>query len=499
MEIRQIIQNKFYKILNKFPFRAEKRTVVVEIGMDWLKVGEVEVSNAKRKITKMGIRRLTSSIKKNLAQNIVDILKSLKIQSDTVITYLPRHLATIRILELPTTDKDEVADMVELQTIEQTPYSKEEIVTNFKILESNREGYTKIMLVIVRKSVIVERLKLFQDAGLKIQFIGLSSEMSFNLSQQLLSNKHLTEEDTVIGFIDMDLNFTDFLFVYNDVLFTRGIFVGRENILAEPEVWKDKFVNQIKNSIEIYKHQGFTKNVGKIVINRVAAEIENLQELLKQTLNLPVEVLDILDDIPLSEDALRVAKEYNKKTSLLAFFGSLLNNRESEINLMPKELRMKDIIEERSKQIIISGILLFSILVVISGILVEKIYNKSCLLNILKQQVLKTDKNASYVEEMKLKIDMIKSCLDKRYSVINCLNQLYKVVPDEIYFNSIAYEHGRELILTGSSDAMSVVFEFVTLLESLEHFEKIKTNYVTKKRRKGKEVVDFELVCPIAR
>jgi len=113
--------------------------------------------------------------------------------------------------------------------------------------------------------------------------------------------------------------------------------------------------------------------------------------------------------------------------------------------------------------------------------------------------VLKTDKNAGYVEEMRLKIDMIKSCLDKRYSVINCLNQLYKVVPDEIYFNSIVYEHGRELILTGSSDAMSVVFEFVTLLESLEHFEKIKTNYVTKKRRKGKEVVDFELVCPIAR
>lgn len=498
MNIRRIIQNKSYKILNKFPFRAKKKIVAVEIGMDWLKVAEAEVSPTGKKITKLNIKKLIS-LKRDLTQDIAAIFKDLNIQSDTVITYLPRHLATIRILELPTTDKDEIADMVELQAIEQTPYSKEEIVTNFKILESNKEGYAKIMLIIVHKGVITERLKLFQDAGLEVQFIGLSSEMAFNLSHQLLSKKHLAEEDTVIGFIDMDLNFTDFLFIYNNILFTRSIFIGAENILAEPKVWKDKFVNQIKNSIEIYKHQGFTKNVGKIVINRVAAEIEDLQELLKQTLNLPVEVLNILNDVPLSEDALKVAKDYNKKTSLLALFGSLLSSQESELNLMPEELKMKDIIEERSKQVIISGVLLLSILMVISGILIEKIYNKSCLLNVLKQQVLKTDKNANYVEEMKLKINMIKSYLNKKYSVVNCLNQLYKIVPDEIYFDSIVYEHSRELILTGSSDAMSIVFEFVTVLENLEYLEKIKTNYVTKKKRKDKEVVDFELVCPITK
>ncbi|MEA3305638.1 MAG: pilus assembly protein PilM [Candidatus Omnitrophota bacterium] len=487
-------------ILDKLFFnRREKRFVSIEIGITWLKAAKAELCPAGRKITKLNIKKIVS-LKENFAKGLADMLEELDIRNCTVITYFPRHLASIKILELPSMDKNEIADIIELQAVKQTPYSKEEVITNFKILGPGaKEGYTRIMLVIARKSIINERIKLFQEAGFETRFIGLSSEMVFNLYQQFLRNKHISGKDTTVGFIDMDSNFTDFLFIHNNnLLFTRSIFIGMENILAEPEIWKDKFAGQIKSSIDIYREHGLSGSLNKIIIGRAAAETEGLLELLKKTLNLPVEVLNVLENVPISEEALKTIKNCDKKVSLSAIFGSLLSDKEPVFNLMPRQIQMRKKLEERSKQVILSGILLVSIMMAASGILIERIYNKNSFLKTLTQQVIRTDKEAGRTERMKLKIDMIRRYLDKKQSSVNCLRQLYEIIPDEIHFASVAYNHGKELILTGSSDAMSTVFKFVTVLENLEYFEKIKTNYVTKKKRKGKEVVDFELVCPVA-
>ncbi len=479
--------------------KSKNKIVSVEVGVDYLKTGEAQQGLAGREITKLGVKKLVSS-KEELNKVLAFALKELDVTGGGIITYIPRHLTTIRTLDLPSADKDEIADMVELQIAAQTPYSKEEVIANFKILGPAKEGHTKVMLVIVRKSIIDEHIKLFRDLGFEVQSIGLSSEMAFKLYQQALKNKPAYEKDATLGFIDIDSNFTDVLFIYNNnLVFTRGIFIGADNLLADPEIWKDKFIAQVRNSIEVYQLQGLGQSVNEIIITQVATKIEGFLECLKEALNVPVKVLNLFENASISEDALRVAESYVDTISLSASLGSLVSGDEPEINLLPQQLQLRKKLELRSKEVVLSGLLLISILMVISGILIERIYNKVSLLKALKQEVLKTDEEAGRVEKIRSKIDLVRRCLDEKYSSLNCLYQLYNVIPNEIYFTSIVHNFGEQTVLTGVSSDISSVFKFVTSLERLDFFEKIKTNYATKKKRGDKEIVDFELTCSIAK
>ncbi len=482
-----------------FYSKSKNKIVSAESGVDYLKIVKAQQGLTGREITKLSIKKSVST-KEDLKEALKSALKELDATSGDVVTYIPRHLATIRTLDLPSADRDEITDMVELQVAAQTPYSKEEVITNFKILGPAKEGHTKVMLVLVRKSIVDEQINLFRELGLEVRSIGLSSEMAFNLYKQASKNKPACEKDATIGFIDIDSNFTDFLFIYNNnLVFTRGIFIGIDNLLADPEIWKDKFIAQIKNSIEVYQLQGLGQSVNEIIVTRVAAKIEGFLDYLRECLNLPVRVVDLFENTALSDDALKTAKPYLDTVSLSASIGSLISGDEPEISLLPQQLQLRKKFEQRSKEVVLCGFLLVSILMTVSGILIERLYNKISLVRVLKQEVLKTNEAAGQVEKIRSKIDLIKWCLDEKYSSLNCLYQLYNVIPEEIYFTSIIHNFGEQTVLTGVSSDISSVFKFVTTLERLDFFEKIKTNYTTKKKRGDKEVVDFELTCSISK
>ena len=482
-----------------FFYKSKNKIVSVEVGIDYLKIGKAQQSLTGREITEFSVKKFVSS-KEELNKTLAAALKELDVTSGRVITYIPRHLATIRTLDLPSADRDEISDMVELQVAAQTPYSKEEVITNFKILGPAKEGHTKVMLVLVRKSIIDEQIKLFQDLGLEVQSIGLSSEMAFKLYQQALRNKPSHEKDATLGFIDIDSNFTDFIFIYNNnLVFTRGIFIGVDNLLADLEIWKEKFIAQVKNSIEVYQLQGLGQGVNEIIVTRPATKIEGFLEYLKDGLSMPVKVINIFENAAMSNDALRAADPYLDTLSLSASIGSLLSGDKPEINLLPRQVQLRRKLELRSKEVVLCGLLLVSILMTASGILIERIYNKVSLVKALKQEALKTNEESGRVEKLRSKIDLIKWCLDEKYSSLNCLYQLYNVIPDEIYFTSIIHNFGEQTVLTGVSNDISSVFKFVTTLERLDFFEKIKTNYTTKKKRGDREMVDFELTCSITK
>src|SRR3989338_6707990 len=89
-----------------------KLIVVIEIGNDWLKILECNPSSANI-ITKTRFMKL-SQIKESVSDAISKIFRDLKLNKNTVILCIPRHLATVRILELPSIDPKEIADMIEL-------------------------------------------------------------------------------------------------------------------------------------------------------------------------------------------------------------------------------------------------------------------------------------------------------------------------------------------------------------------------------------------------
>ena len=151
----------------------------------------------------------------------------------------------------------------------------------------------------------------------------------------------------------------------------------------------------------------------------------------------------------------------------------------------------------KAKNISHTGILGISILILLSAFLLQRFYREKSYYEILHNKFLKTEKESSDIERMKLKVSAIRRYLDRKNSPLNILQELINAMPKEAYFHNIIYTKDKEVVLTGSSETMSDVFKFVSVLEGLDCFEKVKTNYATKKQKEGREIIDFELVCPL--
>ncbi|MDA0577316.1 MAG: hypothetical protein O3B24_04370, partial [Verrucomicrobia bacterium] len=119
--------------------------VIVEIGNDWLKVIQVDRGGGGFSLARVALDKL-DPIRGPSSERLAPLLRPFATSGGVVYGCLPRQLATVRILELPSTNPVEIGDMVELQAGKLTPYTKEEIVADYKIVGPGREGYTKVML-----------------------------------------------------------------------------------------------------------------------------------------------------------------------------------------------------------------------------------------------------------------------------------------------------------------------------------------------------------------
>ena len=69
-------------------------------------------------------------------------------------TALMDGVSALRILVTVDARQKEIADMVDLQIGKQTPYSRGEIVSGYRILGSIRDGYTQVMLAIAQRGIV---------------------------------------------------------------------------------------------------------------------------------------------------------------------------------------------------------------------------------------------------------------------------------------------------------------------------------------------------------
>ena len=166
-----------------------------------------------------------------------------------------------------------------------------------------------------------------------------------------------------------------------------------------------------------------------------------------------------------------------------------------ELDLTSSELRIKKQMEGRRKQITVTGVLVLSIIMMLSTLFFIVFYGKSSYLVGIKKSVARIEKEASEVERMRSSISLVKGRLDAKKNSINILHEISRLTPQEIYFTNINIEENKQTVLQGRAAAMSNVFEFVTTLENSPYFENVQTTYTTTKKEKDTEYAKFEIIC----
>ena len=473
---------------------SKKPVVVIEIGTDWIKILEKKYSQAGPYVSKIHFLKL-AQIKEPVWEAISKAFTQLKLDKRSVITYIPRHLTTVRVLELPATNPKEISDMISLQVGKQTPYSKEEIIFSYTMVDRCKEGYSKAMLVIVRRNLARERVETLQKAGIGINKAFFSSECAYSWFN-LVSGTEIAQELHPVVLLDIDSNYSDFVVVHRGKMtFTKNIFIGTNDFINNTDAPLDRFADEVKRAAEIYQSEEKCEKIAKVFLSGGAGAIGGLSQSLSARLDIPVQDIPPFKNILPGAAADLLNNPNFKPISISPLIGAAFKEKELEIDLTTPEMKIQRTVEEKRRELTVMGILSASIVLTASFLLLANIYNNSSYLARLEQKLSEFEKETASTERMSRVISLAERRKDAGGNSINILAEIYKIIPNEIYITGIDIEEKGKVVLKGRAMAMSDVFKFVTTLEKSPVFENVKTAYTTAKKEKESEYTEFEITC----
>jgi len=487
---------KFMEKFKSMEFGSSKTVVALEIGNDWLKIVQKSRANGGKDTYIVDISKL-SMIKDSVAAAIAQIFKDLKLDRKHVVAYIPRHLVTVRMLELPTTDAKEISDMINLQIGKQTPYSKDEIVSSHRTVEIAQSGYSKVMLVIAARNIINERTDTLAKAGLSVERVAISSEGVYNWFRAAHMKDLKLEKFQGVAIVDIDSNYSDFIVVRGaNMVFTRNIFIGSNHLMQDVGDWRDKFIDELKRSFERYQIEEKNVKIVKMFLSGSASNIKELDIVLARAMNMPVENIYQLKDVDVRNGKNITQNDDFRFVSLTQLLGVSSGAKEDEIDLSTSEQKIRGMIDTKRRQLTLMGALVVAIVTVLSLLVFTSIYNKSVYLAKLKTMISRIETEAGGVEKMRNVINLVEKRLDARGSSIEVITEIYKITPKEIHLTDINIDEKRTIVLKGGGSAMSDVFKYVKTLEGSNMFENVRTTYTTtKKDNNNSEFAEFEISC----
>jgi Tfp pilus assembly PilM family ATPase/Tfp pilus assembly protein PilN len=469
-------------------------TLILEIGNPWLKVAVFRSAIGAFYLKAVTAVNATNFSEEATAKAILDFVRDLKVQKpQNIIVSFSRNAVTLRNLRIPSGNPTEVDDMIKLHVGRQVPYAKEEIVSGYRIIGRDTMGYSKVMLAIVHRESIRKVFRILEKAGLYTDRVELSSDGILSWLCKATKVVDLKSPEAFI-ILDIDSHFTDFIVsTHENILFSRVINSGSESLTDEAK-WP-KFIGEMKQTIVISQGEEVSQKPSRIFVSGTVEKLKSLAATIEVEFNLPVQVVDPLANLPLAKDVTKSPDSIFQTVSLSALLGLGLDTVRKKINFVLPEAQIRKTLRERSRDMIFLGSGIMYLLLIVCGIYLEKMHNRQTYLDLLGRRYQRISKDADDLNEKVERIKRITTKLDVKSSALNYLYEVSKLMPPEIVLLNIAYQKDDKMSLKGRSREMSDVFKFITTLEGSPFFKDVTTRYTTRKKVKGKDTNEFELLC----
>jgi Tfp pilus assembly PilM family ATPase len=460
----------------------------IEIGRSWLKLA---VGRSKGKISSFfncTAKDISSLSEGEVASLISQILKQWKIKPKSAVVSIPRNLVTLRNLHLPSQDKDEISQIIELHIGRIVPYPREDILCGHSFSGLDEVGYARVVLGILHRDIVNRQIKILERANLYIDKFILSS---YGIWRDIVSNQaSKVDPDQLYLALDIDSDFTDFIiFSKEEFLFSRSITMEAKKLFLEEDI-VTKLIGELRQSLVIFQNEEINKRPAKIFLSGAGSNIPRLAKTLNTELEIEVEII--------SSPYLKIPKEHRQDIpediSLSSVVDLLRERDEKRLFFVIPELEIKKQLRERTRELVGLGSLCIYILTVFCGIFVARIYNQNNYLNKLKEEIRTVELEVKDLEKKWAKIRFVKDYIERRKLPLFLLYKLEEILPEEIAINFINLNEKNRVTIKGEAYQLSNVFSFVSILEGVENFKEVETKSTRKRRLRDREVTEFEIV-----
>jgi len=484
----------------------KKDVIAIELDDYTAKLIQAQTVSSGWKIKNLAVEPITGFSEGDVSRVVKDALHKFKARHYPVILLIPRSAVTVKYLQLPTVDPDELARMVDIQVVRQIPYTRKEMVYDYKILGVADNGYTNIFLVIVHRDVVLKYLKILKGAGVEPVSINLDSlamAQSYSFINTAQVNKIGILADTPAAVIDIGYASTNIAVIQKGELlvFTRSISIGRMHLNAKtaehPEKdWAGEWINEASRSLLAYQREAGVELKNILFIGLPKGRISSV---ISEKLGADVLFWDINSYIDGPSNVKELLNVNGVPVSVFALLGSVKEWPSATVNLIPDSVKKVRESKGKKRALILTGLLSAGIIAALCLTVNKKLQDRRAYLRYLTKRLDDTGPLAKELAVKKKRLVLIKKQLSVKGTSLDVLKELYTVLPEKTALNVFIYDDKLGVTIKGIAPTMSDVFSLIPKLENLPLFENVRSRYATQRKIKGQELTDFDIDCSISK
>lgn len=439
--------------------------------------------------------------KQNIEKGAVDaalrrVLTGFDTKKSAILWVLPGDVATVKNLEVPSTDNEEIESILALQATRHTPFNKNEILISYVRIGVPKPNFTKVLLIVVKRDTVKEKLLVLKSASLPMDSVLFVPEAIARFYAQALKVK---KTDAPFAILDVNMQSANFIVQSQGTIVTsRSIPVGIEHLAIDPDASK-QIVDEVKASLDAYEHENIDRKPSRIHLSANHMALGNLAAALSEATGISSDTLayNVYVKGPKAvKDSL--AKDFADESALDIIAAGMTAAR-CQAELIPQEIRDQRQVAEKGTETLKAGILIFCILIFAGLAVFSKVQFKDQFFRQNLVEKYSSQRQAvQHLETMIARTKVLREYLETRMLPLEAMRELYRITPEEIYLTGVGMDDAGMLTISGVSDSMSKVFNFVTALESSPLFENVKTKSTATKKDRGKDAAVFEIVMKLS-
>jgi type IV pilus assembly protein PilM len=317
-------------------FSKKKDTIGVDIGSSAVKLVQLRESKGGYQLVNIGIHPLPAEAivdntlmdSSSVVETIRNMVASLGIGAKEAVCSISGNAVIIRKISLPVMPVEELEDQIHWEAEQYIPFDINDVNVDFQILSPDEQDPSKmnVLLVASKKDIINDYMAVFAEAGLKLVVVDVDS---FAV-QSAYETSYLPGPDDVVALVNIGASITNLNIVRDGVsLFTRDVQIGgnlyneeiqkqfglsseeaeQKKLTAgdDPKLMEilqrvnDTIAMEMRRSLDFYNSTAGEGKISKVLMSGGGAKTTLLMETVQERLSLPVEMMDPLAGVAVSE------------------------------------------------------------------------------------------------------------------------------------------------------------------------------------------------------
>lgn len=464
-----------------------RNLVVVETGGDWFKLAHVTQSGAGATVRRIILRK-TEEVEPLYGSGFLAAIGAPELKGLPAVVCLPRQAVNVRLFDLPSGDPGEIADMIDLQIARQTPYTREEIVFDYRLVDADTRGYTRVFLAIAQAGLVRQKLRCLEDSGFPVARVTVTTDGWLSALEAEGGGLGFGNPEPVV-YLDVDSPASDLLVARKGVpLFSRSLSVGLRDLAANREKAEGDMVQQVTRAMETFRNENPGSNAERLMLfgpaGKVAGLASRLQEGLAMTVTPAAGVarMEGTPDVPQLEEV-----------SVSGMLGAATRAGSLQMDLMPESMRLRKAVTIKARRLTLCAALVMVILAQAALWVGSHYGRRAAYLADLGRMLEATESAADSVETMRRKVALVAARFDGRMIPVKALAELHSVAAKPVSFTSIEFNDNRQVVCRGTADAVADVVRLVNAMEASPLFVNVKSA----RTAAGSDKTEFEVTGDI--